>query len=495
MKYINIYRLLFTTALAVGIALSCNKKLDTRDPNFLTPDTYFKNAEELARGTNSIYSVMRSNSLVSREWFFVHDLRGGEMKAGGSQLEAPRNQILGGSAIDGSNSVMGAVWNALYTMIHRANTVIGNAANGDNDPTLRDRAVGEAKFLRAWAYYELASTWGDVPIYTTVVTSPDQFQPKSPAADVYAVAEQDLIEAAGLLQPSYTGGDVGRATRGAANALLGKVYLQQGKYTEANTALLLVRAANYALTNQFEDNFLEETEFNSESIFEVIFVSRPDNGFNWGGTGDDVTQAHSTIRAQEYSALQWRNLIPTSAFLREFEAGDPRYGKTVYQAGDTYAGGSLVLTDADQNGDTVIMNGVSKKVSWRKYSILYKNGTKTALTPSGINHRIIRYADVLLMLAEAENERPGGSIATAVGYINEVRDRGSVNMLPVAPATKDAVRIAIMHERMVELAAEQVRDRDLVRWHKAGWLTTDPLPNHADFLPIPQSEVDNNPNL
>jgi starch-binding outer membrane protein, SusD/RagB family len=495
MKYINIYRLLFTLVLLVSIIWACNKKLDTRNPNFLTPETYFKNADEISRGANAIYSVMRSNSLVSREWFFVHDLRGGEMKSGGSQLESPRAQILGGSAIDASNSVMGSVWNALYMMIHRANTVLANAPNGADNPGLRDRAVGEAKFLRAWAYYELASTWGDVPVYTTMVTSPDQFQPKSPAADVYAVAEQDLIDAATLLPPGFTGNDVGRATRGAANALLGKVYLQQGKYAEANTVLLAVRnSALYSLSAvPYENNFIEETEFNPESIFEVIFVSRTDNGFNWGGTGDDISQAHSTVRAQEYSPLQWRNLIPSSAYLREFEPGDPRYSRSVYSTGDAYSGG--VLADTDQNGDTVMINGTPRKISWRKYTILYKNGTKTQLTPSGINHRIIRYADVLLMLAEAENERTGGSIATAVGYINEVRGRVGVAMTPVVAATKNAVRLAIMHERFVELGGEEVRDRDLVRWHKAGWLVTDPLPNHADFLPIPQSEVDNNPNL
>lgn len=491
MKHKYIYLSILLAGALIGGVVACDKKLDVQDENFLTPENYFKNADQLARGTNSIYSMMRSNALVSREWFFVHDLRGGEMAAGGSQLEAPRLQILQGSAIDGSNSVMSDAWRALYSMIHRANTVIGNAANGDDNAALRDRAVGEAKFLRAWAYYELASTWGQVPVYTAVVTSPDQFKPKSPIADVYAVAQTDLQEAAALLPASHTGVDVGRATKGAANALLGKVYLQQGKYQEAKAALDLV--TGYTLTADYEHNFLEENEFNSESIFEVIFVPRADNAFNWGGTGNDVTQAHATIRAQEYSPVQWRNLIPSNDLLEEYEAGDSRYSKSVYQTGDTYAGGTL--TDADQNGNSSVVFGVTKKASWRKYTILYKNGTKTVLTPSGINHRIIRYADVLLMKAEAELERPGGSIATAIGYVNEVRARTSTNLTAVPVGTKDAARIAIMHERYVELAGEQVRDRDLVRWHRAGWLTTDPLPNHADFLPIPQAEVDNNPNL
>jgi hypothetical protein len=224
----------------------------------------------------------------------------------------------------------------------------------------------------------------------------------------------------------------------------------------------------------------------------VIFVPRSDNGFNWGGTGDDITQANSTVRAQEYSPVQWRNLIPSNQYLNEFETGDPRYKKSVYETGDTYAGGA-VLTDADQNGNSSVVKGVTKKVSWRKYTILYKEPSKTSLTPSGINQRVIRYADVLLMLAEAENElnNPG----PAATYINRVRKRPSVNMPDITATTKAGIRTAIMHERFVELGGEQVRDRDVVRWFKAGWVTTDPLPLHADFLPIPQQEVDNNPNL
>ncbi|RYZ49935.1 MAG: RagB/SusD family nutrient uptake outer membrane protein, partial [Sphingobacteriales bacterium] len=417
----------------------------------------------------------------------------GEFAAGGGQLEAPRAQILGGSAIDGSNSVMTSVWIGLYTMIHRANTVLANAAEVTDNAALRDRAVAEAKFLRGWAYWELASTWGEVPVYTTVVTATDEFQGKSPVADVYAVAEKDLTEAAAALPASYTGNDLGRATKGAANAFLGRVYLQQAKFQQAKTALnAVITSGLYSLRPDYEDNFKEETEFNSESVFEVVFVPRADNGFNWGGTGDDISQANSTVRAQEYSPIQWRNLIPSNQYINEFETGDTRYGKSAYQTGDTYAGGN-VLTDADQNGNGSVVNGAPRKVSWRKYTILYKNPTKTVLTPSGINMRLMRYSDVLLMMAEAENEL--NNAGPAVGYINQVRARPSVNLAPVVAATKAAVRTAIMHERFVELGGEQIRDRDVVRWFKAGWVTNDPMPLHADFLPIPQQEVDNNPNL
>jgi starch-binding outer membrane protein, SusD/RagB family len=479
--------------LFLGSSLSCEKKLDQTNPNFLSPNTYFKTAGELLSGTNAVYSAVRGSNLVAREWFFTHDLRSGEVASGGGQLEAPRAQILGGTAIDASNSVLTSVWNGLYIVVHRANTVIGSAANVTDNAALRDRAVAEAKFLRAWAYYELGSTWGDVPVYTEVVTGPDQYQGKSPVANVYAAAEKDLKEAIAVLPASFTGDDLGRATKGAANALLAKVFLQDGKTQDAKDALTAVISSGlYSLTAEYEDNFREETEFNQESVFEVVFVSRADNGFNWGGTGDDITQANSTVMAQEVSPLQWRNLIPSDAYLNEFETGDPRYKKSVYETGDTYAGGA-VLTDADQNGNSSVVHGVTKKVSWKKYTLLYKNPTKTTLTPSGINQRIIRYADVLLMMAEAENEL--GNASAATGYINQVRKRQSVNMPDITATTKDAVRKAIIHERMVELGGEQVRDRDIQRWIKAGWFASNPLPNQPAVLPIPQQEIDNNPKL
>jgi hypothetical protein len=138
-------RTIIHTALLIlglmGVSISCEKKLDQTNPNFLSPDTYYKTAAELLRGTNAVYSAMRGSNLVAREWFFTHDLRSGEMAAGGGQLEAPRAQILGGTAIDASNTVLTADWNGLYTMIHRANTVIGSAVNVTDQPALRDSAV------------------------------------------------------------------------------------------------------------------------------------------------------------------------------------------------------------------------------------------------------------------------------------------------------------------------------------------------------------------
>jgi len=511
--------LIATVIIAIVTVISCDKNLDKTDPNAVIVSQFFKNSAELQSATNSVYAAFHGGNLVGREWFFLHDTRSDEVATGGSQLEQPRAQLLNG-VHDPTNSVMNSVWNALYTLIHRANTVIQNGPDVTDNAPLRDRSIAEAKFLRAWAYFELVSQWGGVPIYTSTVTGADSYQPRSNEDAVYTLIIQDLQDAATVLpgKSGYPASDNGRATKAAANALLGRVLMQKGDYAGAKTALLNVPgsgADGYSLTDRYLDNFELETEFSNESILEAIYVDKGDNNFNWGGNGvgDGPTADQSTVRNQEYCPVAWRNLIPSDKYLNEFEntatgaaKTDPRYKFSVYETGDTYNKGASVLTDADVQGSLSTVNGVTKKVSWRKFMLLYGESKSAAgFHPGGNNQRIIRFADVLLMLAECENE--GGNIAGAVGYLNQVRDRPTVAMphYPTAQypvGTKDEVTKAIMHERMVELGDEEVRSIDIVRWRKRGYypsVAPEPLTyfvaNKHELLPIPQAEIDNNPQL
>lgn len=479
------------------VFIYCTRRLDQTDQNRPTTESYFKTAEELQAGVNSVYAAMRAPGMVGREWFFLHDTRSDEDSAGGGQLEAPRRELLEQATPATSNSVMTDVWRAAYIMINRANTVILKAPGVTNNLTLRDRVLGEAKFLRAWAYFELVSQWGPVPLYTEPVSSASGFKGKSPEADIYNLIVGDLNDAAAKLPLTYDNDNRGRATQGAANAMLGRVLMQRGDYAGAKTALLKVVNSNqYRLTAEYSDNFVEETEFNAESVFEVVFFDRGDNNFNWGGysTGDGASVPVSTVRNQEYAPIAWRNLIPSNKYLNEFELNDPRYKKSVYESGDKYFNNTKTLTDAEQNGNSSIVRGVTKKVSWRKFMLIYKSDN--TFQPGGINQRLIRYADVLLMLAECEAE--ANNLAAAVGYINQVRARPSVNMPAVVAATKNDVLRAIMHERMVELGGEEVRNVDILRWRKKGYypsVVPDPKPGQVDLLPIPFAETSANPNL
>ena len=497
----------------------CDKKLNLTDENRPTTESYFKTAAELQLGVNATYSAMRAAGLVGREWFFLHDTRADEVTAGGGQLEAPRRELLEQPTPATSNSVMTDVWKSAYVLINRANIVITKAPEVTDNASLRDRVVGEAKFLRAWAYFELVSQWGGVPLYTEPVTSATDYKNKSSEADIYTLIVSDLTDAAQKLPPSYAAADKGRATKGAANALLGRVLMQKGDYAGAKTALLqVVNSGIYSLTANYNDNFLEETENNSESVFEVMFFDRGDNNFNWGNynSGDGASVPISTVRNQEYCPVAWRNLIPSNAFLNEFEntatgaaKTDPRYKLTVYETGDLFHNGTETITDGNQNGNSSVVNGVTIKVSWRKFMLLYKEGLTTlagevnnaGFHPGGNNQRIIRYAEVLLMLAECEAE--SGTLAAAVGYLNQVRARPSVAM-PAYPtaqfptATKNNVIRAIMHERTVELGDESVKNIDILRWRAKGYypsIMADPKPGQVNLLPIPQAERDANPAL
>jgi len=534
----------FLTAILLLVSVfSCDKELNKTDPNRLTLDAYFKTASELEKATNAVYANFHAPWIMGREWFFVHDTRSDEVASGGSQLEQPRAQMLAGTH-DPSNAIMGWFWQALYTMIHRANTVIENGPNVTDNISLRDRCVAQAKFFRAWGYFELVSQWGPVPLYTATVKTPDAFQPRAKEDDIYALIVSDLTAAATVL-PGRSGTEKGRVTAAAANVLLGRVLMQKGDYAGAKTALLKVPTSGpdgYRLRDRYLDNFeaglptpsgtakLDESlEFNDESIFEAVFFDKGNNDFNWGSqiSGDGATANQSTVRNQEYCPVAWRNLIPSNKYLDEFEKTttgavktDPRYKFSVYECtsragvpGDLYNNGQSILDSTDVQGpQSVVKNATATvtddtiKVSWRKFMLLYREDKGVAgFHPSGNNQRLMRYAEVLLMLAECENEL--GNLAPAIAYLNQVRARPSVAMPPYPTpqflcANKNQVTRAIMHERTVELGDEELKNIDIMRWRKKGYyplIMPEPLSyfvaNKHELLPIPQSEIDNNPKL
>ena len=494
--------------LMLGIAISCNEDdLNKVNPNGVTFDTYFNNADELTAGVNSIYALVQSNSLVSREWFFTHDLRSDEMASGGGQLETPRNQLLNG-VHDTGNGLAASIWRGWYRTIHRANVVLEKGASVENiTPAVRDRLLGEARFLRAWAYFELGTFFGGVPLYKEFAKSVDGSLVRATQKEVYDFVIADLKAAEPGLPATYDAKNLGRATKAAAQTLLAKMYLQVGDYASAKTELQkVVDSGLYKIVDNYLDLTNEEGEFNAESIFEVVYA--PSGGaYNWGGDSDGSAVQEETVRTQEYSAIGWRNVIPSNKLLNSYErisAGDdkddPRYTMSYWTEGDTFNNGTSVLTADRVQGNASVVDGKTIKVSWRKYSLLYK--IDNGYAQSAINMRIMRYADVLLMLAECENEL--GNLAAALTLTNQVRARASVAMPPYPtknyPASNQSEMFdAIVHERMVELAGEQIRNFDIIRWRNNKKQKSEPLPyfiaNKHELLPIPQPEIDNSPAL
>lgn len=497
---------LIKSSLVVVLLLGACKEsaLDKVNPNGGTPQSYYSNADELTRGVNSAYAMIQSARLTGREWFFLHDLRSDDVASGGGQLEGARNQILTGSH-QTSNGVMTDVWNGYFRTIHRANSVIEGSANTQNiDDALKNRLVAEARFLRAWAYSELVAFWGGVPLYKVTVKALSESQPRATADEVYQFVIEELRAIQADLPVSYSGSDLGRVTKGAAQALLGRVLMTTGDYAGAKTELEKVKNSGvYKLMDNYVDNFREETGFNAESVFEISFQN---DAFNWDYDGNGIGNEGNS-RTQEYSAIGWRNLIPSDALIGDFERvskgdakNDPRFGFNFYRHGDPIVNGTKTLDTANVQGNLSSFEGKREKISWRKYTSLYKNNATFYTGP--MNMRIIRYAEVLLMLAECENE--AGTAAAAIGYLNQVRSRASVSM-PTYPTanypvnSKAEIFKAIVHEKRVELAGEQIRNRDILRWRKQGKLTAEPISyfqtGKYELLPIPQVEFSTNASL
>lgn len=499
--------------LLAATLVACEKDLDRTNPNSPRPDAYYQTGPQLLEGVNAIYAALQGPDLFAREYYYLHDLRSDECASGGGQLELARQQVLGGN-LDANNSINLAVWRGLYRVIFRANLVISKAPGALTNITTAQRKqyVAEAQFLRGWAYFELVSLYGKVPIYTTYLSGEPAPAPRSQSEEeVYTQVLTDLTEAAAELPATYLTSDQGRATKWAALTMLGRAYMQKGDLANAKLSLEKVKT-QFSLVDRFEDNSQEEAEFNKESIFEVYFSEVQGTSFAFSpGGGTALTE--NTIMGQERAPIAWRNYIPSNKLLLEYESTtrgdaktDPRYAFTFYEVGDKYnfqSAASSTITAREVSGNTnLTVNGVAQRVSWKKYTTIYKRASENF--SSGINVRVMRYAEVLLLLAEIENEQ--GNTAGALAYLNQLRARPTV-LMPTYPTakypcnSKDETFKAIAHEKLVELAGEQIRNRDLLRWRKAGKvgvgkLLGEPLPNvpanRRELLPIPQSEVDNN---
>jgi len=491
------------TVVAALASNGCGESvLDKQSENNVPVENYYKTTDELFRAVTGAYAILQSTDLCAREWFFLHDLRSDDVSSGGGQLETPRNQLLIGTH-GPTNAVMTGVYKSLFRLIHRANAVINNAPEATGDAALKTRLVAEARFLRAWAYYQLAGFWGGVPLYKGIEVNFDDAKPlaRSTADETWAYVYSELNAILPDLPTTYVSSDLGRVTRGAALMTLAKAYMFNNDYTNAKPRLEAIRDIGYALTDNYFDNFMEETEYNSESIWELSYTSS--GNYNWDADGNGTLVNESWIRSQEYSAVGWRNLIPSRSLLEEYEANDPRLKENFYFIGDTYGGEAnpLTLTDDKVQGNTTMFKGVAQKISWRKYSVMYKLDPGGFYDKNGMNYRMYRYADALLMLAECENEI--GTAAAAIDYMNEVRNRPSVNMPEYPTAaypcnSKAEITRAIIHERRVELAGEEKRNFDILRWRKGGKLTTDPISYYESkhqLLPIPQDELNDNPNI
>lgn len=494
----TIFRNLILTLLAVFI-LSCDEDVPVENTNDLTPENFFESLSQVEGAANAAYNQLQT--LYQRNGYIFPDAFSDEMLSGGDPNFAPffnfeLNSTLGGIA---------QYWTACFNGIGACNFVISNEERMlANAPTSNfteadvNDAVGQALFLRGLYYYLLVKRFAGVPIkddFDTAIID----APRASEDEVYDLIIRDLTRASQITFPKGVT-ETGRATRGAAFSLLGKVLLHRERFSEAQEAFNNVVDYTLLPLEEYANNFNENGEHNDESIFEIGYNGEfGTEAERWSQTG--IGTSEITFHAQEYTG--WGNLRPSPKLFEEFEEDDPRREIALLDVGQSYGPGGAFTFPGP---------GLIGTLSWQKFSQLYE--AETVVENSAINVRVIRYADVVLMQAEVELNL--GNNQGAIDFLNQIRQRlelplyGTPEMddrgFPVD--TPNQIFNAIVHERFVELCGEQVRFDDLVRWdldsielqvlpdenfnNPAGALPRGYDPSVHSLMPIPQIEIDAN---
>lgn len=394
-----------------------------------------------------------------------------------------------------NNTSILMLWQKWYTAIARANTAIEFATNYDGFTTsgLKERLIAEAKFVRAFAYFELVKHWGDVPLITEyIATTDDQLiYSRSPKSEVYAQIESDLNDASSVLG-TKSEMELGRTTRGAALTLLAKIHLYQGNYNDVVSNCEAVMALGYELEENFADNWSLDNEYGKESIFEIGYV---DGFFSDGFESDQAVYNQGSSSYQMFGFIfnssddvpgngGYGNCVPRKGLIDMYDDTDVRKDATFITPETVFddIGPAVNGTDIYQYF-WVNPAALETKASMRKYH-LPAAVTRSILNvgASPLNEKVLRYADVLLMHAEAVVM---GASGDGQGSLDQVRTRAG---LPSIPLTVQNVK----DERRRELATEGWdRFTDLVRWGDAASVLA--FKNFStgrdELLPIPQSEI------
>lgn len=496
------YKILIVLGLMVAFSACKKDWLDVEPIGKLAEDDFYKTDDDATAAIMATYDILQW--MYARDWnsaYLLKTFPSDEANTGGGDSgDQVPYQELAIFTYSAQNRIVTATWQSYYFGVYRANKVI-NKVIPEND--YRKQVIAEAQFMRAFYYFEIVSMFGQGPLILKEPAPSEYGQPFASKEEIYAQIEIDLNAAMAVLpkKSEYAPEDVFRASKGAAQALLGKALLYQEKWSQAVTELDKVITSNeYQLQEDFSNLFLQESEFGVESLFEASWVTT--EGYDWG------TFQWSGNRAMENN-ITWQLTGPRSDFFQPGTSGliggwGFNYPKTnVY---DTY----IAEGDEIRKAATVLDTNALKDMggSWSNADawgweglIRVKYGTRLDETNGdngavpelnyGTNLRILRFADVLLMAAEA-NYRAGNAGA-AVAELNKVRARAELEAIqPAGTALFDA----IVTERKMELAFEGVRFLDLIRWGLANEALSQYgyVEGKHNLYPIPTDEIRNNPN-
>jgi len=472
--------------LCLGLT-SCSDFLDLKPKSELGSEGFYETAEQFTMAVNGAYSTLQGGDQYG-SWYVFSEI----------PSDNTRN-LLSGSVIDQdefdqfyirtTNPYIANFWNASYTGINRVNTVLDRIDNVAIDKTLSDRYKLECKFLRALTYFNLVRVYGDVPLVLHEISITESYTyPRETKEKVYEQIIADLKEAEGLPVSYSENANIGRATSGAAKALLGKVYLTLNKYAEAETKLAeIVNSSVYALLENaagslnnegYASVFHADNHNSKEAVFEVQFKK---GGYGEGSNFPNAFAPFNSGNNVVPVGGNGGNNIPEMDMYNAYEEGDLRRDFSM----------ALGYNDSRKDGEWVESRYVKKY-----FDTPYQNGD------SNNNFPVIRYADVLLMYAEALNQN--GKTAQACNYLNQIRRRGfgyqttETSPVDIQTSDKNVFFLAVEHERRVELAFEGHRWFDLIRTGRAiEVMTGKGFKLNATNLtvPVPQKQIDVNPAL
>lgn len=463
------------SALTIGGLASCSEDfLDVEPEGIGVGEEFFTTAEHARLAINSVYGNTREWNVIAFAHLAITTITSDNAAKGSVPGDAGFMDDYDNFTLTATEGQLNGYWIGQYQAINLTNQILTNVPLIDMDAAEKERILAEAKFFRAYHYFSLVRAFGGVPLRLSVPLPGEQEDPatlnipRSSAEEVYAQIIKDLTEAAAVL-PNRGATTRGRATQGAALGMLAKVQLYQRNWQEVVNLANQVEGLGYNLVDDYYSIFRIAGEHNNESIFEIEAQTVPGN---CGASNSQWAEVQG-VRAQ----FGWGFVEPTEDLVNAYEEGDERLDATILFRGETTPEGDLINPNAPNpryNQKAYVPGFVTNECGYAKDQ----------------NVRILRFAEVLLMRAEASNEL--GDTQQALADLNRVRVRAGLD--PIESATQEELRNLIWHERRVELALEN-GDRffDLVRQGRAAEVLQAQgkqfQAGKNELMPIPQQQI------
>ncbi|MHC2991239.1 hypothetical protein OB13_06435 [Pontibacter sp. HJ8] len=465
------------SALSIGgLLASCSEDfLDVEPEGVGKGEEFFTTPEHARLAINSVYGNLREWNVIAFAHLAVTTITSDDAAKGSVPGDAGFLDEYDNFTITSTDGQLNGYWNGQYQAINLTNQVLTNVPLIAMDAGQKERILAEAKFFRAYHYFNLVRAFGGVPLRLAVPLPGEQEDPatlnipRASREEVYAQIIKDLTDASQVLQPSYSAAERGRVTKGAALGMLAKVQLYQRNWQEVINLTNQVEGLGYNLVQDYYSIFRISGEHNVESVFEIEAQTIPGN---CGASNSQWAEVQG-VRGQ----FGWGFVEPTQNLVDAFEKGDKRMEATILFRGEKTPEGDVINPDAPNpryNQKAYVPSFVTNECGYGKDQ----------------NIRILRFAEILLIRAEAANEL--GMTAQALADLNRVRVRAG--LAPIASVSQEELRKRIWQERRVELALEN-GDRyfDLVRQGRAAEVLQAQGKQFKagvnEVLPIPQQQI------